>query len=337
MVSIIIPVYNGKQYIDNALECCINQTYDNIEILVIDDGSTDGIEISEKYKNNIKIKFFSKANEGLGLTRNYGIKKAVGQYIFFLDVDDTIPYHAIESLRTNIYTNDFIIGMCQRIYFNNENNIIRKQTWKKDLYKNHTYKYDFIIDTLATNKLYKRNFLLHNDIFFKKGLYEDKLFILKIFTKSNAFNYLDKIIYYWHIIYNSNSITNSLTISNLVERWKVLEDCISYVSDTRYKKVIIHNIIKHDFKVYINKSHTYSQVELSELHRYYQVFYKKYKNYIDKDKYFVDRIILENINNKDLLIKEFVTIAHENGTKNIFIKLKKYIRYSLFYLKIRLT
>jgi len=337
MVSIIIPVYNGQQYIDNVLDSCMSQTYKNIEILLIDDGSTDGLELPKIYKRNKNIRFFSKKNEGLGFTRNHGIHLAKGEYIFFLDVDDTIPNDAIESLRKDIKTNDFIIGECQRIYFDHEHTIVRKQTWKKKLYENYKNKSDLIIDTISTNKLYKRDFLIKNDIFFEKGLYEDKLFVLKLFVASDNFHHLNKVIYYWHIAHNSNSITNSLTISNLEERFKVLEDCISYASDIQFKKVIIHNIIKHDFKVYINKSLTYTQQELSKLFSCYKNFYKKYEKDIDKNKYFVDRIILENISDKDFLLKEFITIANENNTKNIFIKIKKYIRYSIFYLKVKFS
>ena len=333
MVSVIIPVYNNKDYIKNALLSLRKQTYKNLDIIVINDGSTDGLDFD--YIKNIipNVRYYNKQNEGLGLTRNLGIELAKGNYIFFLDADDTLPPNAIKILRDTINDMDFIIGQCKKIYFNKNNKIYKEVIWKKQLEKQKVNKYNFIIDTIATNKLYKKDFLIQKKIKFQTDLYEDKLFVLKVLESSKKFKYVNKVIYNWHVHYDSRSITNTLNISNLKERMKVIYSCINYTNDERLKKIIIYNTIKHDLKLYINRFNQYSFKEKEEFYNIYKNFYYKYKNYINDNEYFVDKIIITNINNKNLIFNEFELISVENNTRNFFIKFKKYLRYSLFYIK----
>ncbi|HIP12072.1 MAG TPA: glycosyltransferase family 2 protein [Arcobacter sp.] len=335
MVSIIIPIYNGEKYIRNAITSVLNQSYRNIEIIVINDGSTDELDSSDVLSIDTNIRFYSKENEGLGMTRNLGIALAKGDYIFFLDADDILPRNAIELLRTSIRNNDFIIGQCKRVYLNKSKKIYKQNIWKNNLYKKTQNKYNFIIDTIATNKLYKKDFLIQNNIQFLTGLYEDKLFVLKIFELCTKFTFIKEIVYYWQIHHDSTSITNSLTISNLKKRMKVNNLCLSYTEDKQLKSILIHNIIKHDFKVYINKSLHYSDKQRDELYVLYRSFYNQYKNDIHNNQYFVDRIIIENMDNKSLILKEFQLISLENSGKNLILKFKKYLRYSLYFLKVK--
>ena len=100
LISIIINVYNGEKYIKKCLDSVVNQTYKNIEIILVDDGSTDGSgELCEKIKNNdTRIKVYHKKNGGLGSARNYGFNQAKGEYILFLDSDDYIELNTIEKM-----------------------------------------------------------------------------------------------------------------------------------------------------------------------------------------------------------------------------------------------
>lgn len=101
LISVIIPMYNAEKYIERCLLSIINQTYPNIEVLVIDDGSKDNSEsivlsLASKYQN--KLKFFKKANSGVSATRNYGLKKASGDYFAFVDSDDWIAPNMYKSM-----------------------------------------------------------------------------------------------------------------------------------------------------------------------------------------------------------------------------------------------
>ena len=100
LISILIPCYNGAKFLESCLNSCLSQTYSNIEIIVINDGSTDNsLEILNQYAgNHSNIKVYSQENQGLAETRNRLIEYANGEYFFFLDVDDLIPNNAIENL-----------------------------------------------------------------------------------------------------------------------------------------------------------------------------------------------------------------------------------------------
>ena len=113
------------------------------------------------------------------------------------------------------------------------------------------------------------------------------------------------------------------------------QQCLMYTQDNKMKHILVRNIIKHDFKLYINQTKRYSDMEIEELYEYYKKFVQAYDKYILIHEYFVDRIIIENIDNKKLLINEFRCISRENSTKNILVKFKKYIRYSLYYINKR--
>src|SRR5690554_2682260 len=99
-VSIIIPVYNKAPYLDSCISSVINQTYKNLEIIIIDDGSTDNsLEICENYrKKDERIQLISQENQGVSVARNKGIQKASGEWIYFLDADDYLELDAFEIL-----------------------------------------------------------------------------------------------------------------------------------------------------------------------------------------------------------------------------------------------
>ena len=104
LISIVVPVYNVEKYLKRCLDSLINQTYKNIEIILVNDGSTDNsLEICKEYsKNDSRIKIVSKKNEGLGMARNTGIDNADGEYICFFDSDDFVEIDAIEKMHNVI-------------------------------------------------------------------------------------------------------------------------------------------------------------------------------------------------------------------------------------------
>ena len=100
LISIIIPVYNVEKYLDRCLKTVVSQTYHNLEIIIVDDGSTDSCHLlcDAWAKKDQRIKVFHKTNGGLSDARNYGVNKATGAYIFFIDSDDCISSKTIEVL-----------------------------------------------------------------------------------------------------------------------------------------------------------------------------------------------------------------------------------------------
>ena len=108
MISIIIPMYNSEKYIEKCIESILNNLYKNFEIIVVDDGSTDdSIKIVKKYTN---IKLLYSNHAGPGSARNVGIENASGDFIFFLDSDDTINPNTLKILKNNIKKYDIVNG-----------------------------------------------------------------------------------------------------------------------------------------------------------------------------------------------------------------------------------
>ena len=191
-VSVIIPVYNTIKYLPKCLDSVINQNYQNIEIILVDDGSSDGSEkICDDYeKKDSRVIVFHQENGGVSLARNNGIKKASGEYICFIDADDFVHSDYIKTLVDNL--NENTLSICQIEKFQENVNIpINGNTGKKILDKDHFI--DLCNMSLLNTpccKLYNKNIIEKNKVFFdtKISLGEDLLFNL------NYLKYIDKIV-----------------------------------------------------------------------------------------------------------------------------------------------
>lgn len=116
-VSIIIPVYNAERYLDDCISSAVNQTWDNLEIIMVDDGSNDrSLDICNKWtRRDQRIRLICQANGGPSSARNKGVRESLGKYILFLDADDTIRNDAVEKLLEVIGDNDFVVFGYTRI------------------------------------------------------------------------------------------------------------------------------------------------------------------------------------------------------------------------------
>ncbi len=124
LISVIVPVYNVEKYLDRCVESIVTQTYKNLEIILVDDGSRDnsGIICDNWAKKDSRIKVYHKQNSGAGDTRNYGVEKAIGKYIAFVDSDDVIAENYFEVLYNNLLQNSADISCCD--YFEFEENTV---------------------------------------------------------------------------------------------------------------------------------------------------------------------------------------------------------------------
>jgi len=177
LISIIVPVYNVKEYLKRCVESLINQTYRNIEIIIVDDGSTDGSELlCDNFKNTDKrIKVFHKKNGGLSDARNFGISHSTGQYIGFVDSDDFIDKNMYEILMKNIIKNDADISICKFTITNKNSFKIKPETDIKVFSKEEAMKEVMLgnyFQSHVCNKLFKRK-LFSNLKFPEKKWYED--------------------------------------------------------------------------------------------------------------------------------------------------------------------
>lgn len=180
-VSIVIPVYNSERYLKESIESVINQTWSNIEIICINDGSIDSsLDILNEYASKDKrIRVFSKENEGKGAAsaRNLGLQKATGKYIIFLDSDDFFEEELVEELVGKAETTDSDVVITTAFLFDNvyqrDNGICLRPALKfapqKEPfnYRDCPDKILQIADLVAWNKLFKRDFLIDNNICFE--------------------------------------------------------------------------------------------------------------------------------------------------------------------------
>lgn len=136
-VTVIIPIYNVEKYLKEAIESTINQTHSNIEIILVDDGSTDnsGIICDEFAKKDTRIKVIHKTNGGLSDARNAGLDATTGKYIMFLDSDDFLELDAVENMYKEITEKDadYVIGN----YINADED---GQKWNKVIFDTKKYK-----------------------------------------------------------------------------------------------------------------------------------------------------------------------------------------------------
>ena len=208
-ISVIIPMYKVEEYLKKCIESILKQTYANLEIIFVDDGSPDKCgEICEEYKKkDSRIKVIHKENGGLSDARNKGIDVATGKYVTFIDSDDYIEENYIEFLYNLMkkYNADISIGSHKIIY---NNRIIDKSTYKE--FSENSEKvlekilYDDGVDLSAWGKLYKIE--LFNKIRFPKGrLYEDSATTYKLIDLANVIAVSSRPIY--NYVMRNNSIS----------------------------------------------------------------------------------------------------------------------------------
>lgn len=211
-VGILIPVYNSEQNIENCLNSIVNQTYKNIEVVIVDDGSTDNSgNICDKYqKKDNRIKVFHIKNSGVANARNYAIKKCNSDYITFIDSDDYVDLNYIEVLYKIMRKNDADIVSCDLKYCTDL--IKKKNEIPKEIYilnkkqAMESLMYGKKISNGPTCKLFKKS--LFSDIEFPVGkLFEDLGTIYKVIDRTKKVAYINEKKYYY--FQNYTSITHA--------------------------------------------------------------------------------------------------------------------------------
>ena len=212
-VSVIIPVYNVEKYLRECLDSVINQTLKDIEIICVNDGSTDNsLEILREYeKQDSRIKIIDKKNEGAGAARNLGLKSAHGEYIIFFDSDDYMDITALEKLYQNITDTNADISICKSYEFHDgeENKRVMDYAIKNQLIDNKSvfspqevnkYIFQFCIGW-PWDKLYRREFVLKNGLLFQNLHHSnDTRFVLLSLACANKISIIKDCLvnHRWH-------------------------------------------------------------------------------------------------------------------------------------------
>lgn len=236
LISVVVPVYNVEKYLKKCIDSTINQTYKKLEIILVDDGSTDSSkEICDEYiKQDSRIKVIHKENGGLSSARNAGIDIASGKYIGFIDSDDWIEKSMLEKLINLAEKSDSDIVLCNYFMAYDEKNQIQKEDIEYKEYSNYEALNKIYDDKLgvsmiiAWNKLY--NIELFNNIRYPAGkVHEDEFITYKLLFKANRICYLnEKLVYYRQ---QNKSITNSKFNKKRLDILQAFEERANYIKN----------------------------------------------------------------------------------------------------------
>lgn len=254
IVSLIVPMYNVREDVAECIESIINQTLTDIQVILIDDGSTDDTgdiasAYAEQYPN---IEYHRIPNQGLGHARNYGVQFARGKWLMFPDSDDVLNDFALYELVNLAEKHDCDIVMGDVVRFNTkktfDSELHRKAFRDMEEVTHITKNHDLINDTTAWNKLYRRSFYQREDFKWVEGrLYEDIPVTIPAHFKANKVAFLDKVIYNWRVRDGQGaSITQKRTeIKNFRDRFYAVK-----AVDAFFKENVTDDdlIVEKDYK-----------------------------------------------------------------------------------------
>lgn len=264
-VSIIIPSYNSEKYISRCIESILNQTYQNIEIIIVDDGSNDkSYEIYDNYKNNHKIKIIKQENSGPSKARNNGLNHAHGKYILFIDIDDYIDNKCVERLveHRNKYSSNVIVSLKHRIV---------KDDFSKIVHYNEKYEVNELIKQIINGKmigvvwgiLFESKIIQQNKIKFDENtsLSEDTIFLFEYIKYFSSIIYINEFYNYYK---SENSITSNKNLDkikkNIIDSFYSTNK-LDYITNYTYNS----SLVKTEFRLF--------NYELKKIDKYKDIRY----------------------------------------------------------------
>jgi glycosyltransferase involved in cell wall biosynthesis len=234
IISIIVPIYNTEKYLKKCIDSLINQTYKNIEIILINDGSKDNSHnIVSSYRDK-RIKYYKKENEGIGKTRNFGIDKATGDYLMFIDSDDYISkdccekfYNKIKKSKADIVVSDFYKDI------NGKYEYIKIDDFEDSNLKDNSSLL-VKINPGPCNKVYKRELVINNNIRFNEQYkYEDSPFVIESLIKAKKIVKLNEALSYYCIHNNSETTVRDDRVFDII---KIIDIIREKAKDYNYLK-----------------------------------------------------------------------------------------------------
>lgn len=321
LISVIVPIYKVEKYLKKCVESILEQTYSNLDIILVDDGSPDncGDIIEEFRKKNEKIRTIHQKNGGLSDARNSGIKIAKGKYIVCIDSDDWIEKNMIEVLYKDIINTNSDISVCEFVEEDDLQNILSTKKYNNEIIEFNSkealkslIKQD-ILTNHAWNKLYKAS--LFEGIEYPKGqLMEDVSTTYKLFEKANKIVYQNTSLY--HYIQRGTSILGNITEKRINDQEFAFFDRNKYLME-KYS----------EFKEIIELDNMYNVKTL-----YFLAILGGYKNLYNSPKYAeyyakYKKVYKENRKNPEFKGDKSLQLFYKNRIAyKMYVKLKRKIR-----------
>lgn len=310
LVSVIVPVYNAENYLSKCIDSILEQSYSEIELILLNDGSKDNsLQILREYeKKSSKIKVVDQKNMGVAKTRNKAIQMASGDYIAFMDNDDFIDVNYIETLVSKMEDADIVISGYRRMG-------IEKELFHLKLMDESWSKY-MVMAPWA--KLYRRDFLVKNQIvFLDNNIGEDVYFNLVAYSKTKKIKILDYIGYNW--FYNDSSVSNTVQKKRTkkLEFLKLLNASYRDMEDKDSKEVEYY-FIRYAvwYFLYSTKGLDF-QVIKQEYREVYQWLVEHYPNY--KKNPYISFFAPKGETLKNRVIVKIFMILHRLGLAKVFL------------------
>lgn len=281
LISIIIPVYNVEKYLSRCIYSVVNQTYKNLEIILVNDGSTDssGQLCNEWAAKDERIRVIHKQNGGLSDARNVGIATSTGEYIEFIDSDDAVSENITEHLLNIVRKNKSEIGICDVIHcYPGKDSGFRdgmsvKILSTEDALCEMMYQKSFLFS--ACGKLFKKS--LFDGMKFPVGkIFEDVAIMYKLFNRANQIVYSDAKLYGY--LHRENSITTKTFSKSDCDILQICQEQVDFAkkySAKVYEAALAYQVVGA-FRVYLNAPDTGDFME--ELQRSMQLIQKKGKS-----------------------------------------------------------
>ena len=248
LVSVIVPVYNTEKYLRKCLDSLINQTLRDIEIILIDDGSTDGSckiieEFEQKYPE--KVKCYHQKNRGISISRNKGLQLSKSETVAFVDSDDSVDERFCELLYNKLVKENLDMVVCDYCEVFERNKESKRK--KLDKFQNCTI-YEmpeliFNINTSPWNKLYKRDFLVSNDIWFPVEVkYEDTYFVHKVLSLGARIGKVNADLVYYLVRKGSETTSVDKRVFDIFKVLAMIKRCYENIDN-----VVIHSYLEYFF------------------------------------------------------------------------------------------
>lgn len=304
-VSIIVPIYNVELYLRKCLDSIINQSYSNLEIILIDDGSTDRSgEICDEYsKLDNRIIVIHNNNKGVSYSRNYGIRLSTGKYILFIDSDDTVDKNYVYYLLMGNKDDKYDIVYCgiRDIFEYKKKCIIKDRLIKEKLLSGELKKdYYFLIDLLRVSviKLYNADIIKKYDILFSENISsgEDQIFNFKYHRYVRKYKLINLPLYnYYHRKNKSLSRLRNIKVFDMIIRKLKEEKNFLYDMNIDYKESIFNNHVIQtvkEFTILEDSSNSYKFCR-KRLYQLSNLLEKKYR-YSTWKKYVIKFLLEKN-------------------------------------------
>ncbi len=284
LITVIVPIYKVEDYLDRCIESVVNQTYNNLEIILVDDGSPDNCpKMCDAWaKKDKRIKVIHKANGGLSDARNAGINVASGDFLFFVDSDDLLDNKCLEILMDNIIQTESDLSICECYRFTDKTKICNNiknnyEVLNQENICEMLLKQNSINLVMAQTKLYKKD--LFKDLMFEVGkIHEDEFIAHKIYIRCNKVVITSAQLYLYYLRNGSITQSGRFTEKNL-NALQAIEDRYSCFKNTKFEQLALRQLINMTIYLYSKACAMKAEKALIKfLKQKFKFYYKQSKN-----------------------------------------------------------